>query len=61
MVLRLLACARDVRKSGLEASFLAAVFDTVSAEYGDLETYFSDGLGVDAGLRARLQARYPES
>jgi protein-tyrosine phosphatase len=45
----------------VEASFLAAAFDTVSAEYGDLETYFSDGLGVDASVRARLQARYLQS
>jgi protein-tyrosine phosphatase len=45
----------------VEASFLAAAFDTVSAEYGDLETYFSDGLGVDGRVRARLQARYLES
>jgi len=45
----------------VEASFLAAAFDTVSADYGGLETYLSDGLGVDAGVRGRLQARYLES
>jgi protein-tyrosine phosphatase len=45
----------------VEASFLAAAFDTVSADYGDLETYLSEGLGVDAGVRARLQARYLQS
>jgi protein-tyrosine phosphatase len=45
----------------VETSFLAAAFDTVSADYGDLETYLSDGLGVDDGVRARLQARYLES
>src|ERR1700738_4403033 len=45
----------------VETSFLAAAFDTVSADYGDLETYLSDGLGVDDGVRGRLQARYLES
>jgi protein-tyrosine phosphatase len=45
----------------VEPSFLAAAFDTVSADYGDLETYLSDGLGVGDGVRARLQARYLES
>src|SRR3979411_2448363 len=42
----------------VESSFLAAAFDTVSADYGGLESYLSDVLGVDAGVCARLQARY---
>ena len=45
----------------VEASFLAAAFDTIGADYGDLEGYFSDGLGLGAGERAQLQARYLES
>src|SRR5215469_7229637 len=38
----------DVRQAigSVEASFLAAGFDAVSAQYGDLETYFRDGLGL---------------
>ena len=50
----------DVRQvlASVEASFLAAAFDAISADYGDLENYLSDGLGLGAGERARLQARY---
>jgi protein-tyrosine phosphatase len=53
----------DVRQvlGSVEASFLAAAFDAIRADYGDLESYFSDGLGVGAGERARLEARYLES
>jgi protein-tyrosine phosphatase len=45
----------------VQSSFLAAAFEAIGADYGDLEAYFSDGLGLDAGQRARLQARYLES
>ncbi len=53
----------DVRQvlGSVESSFLAAAFDAISADYGDLEAYFSDGLGLGAGERAKLQARYLES
>jgi protein-tyrosine phosphatase len=53
----------DVRQalSSVEASFLAAAFDAIRAEYGDLENYFGEGLGLGAGERARLQARYLDS
>ena len=37
--------------ASVEASFLAAAFDAIGAEYGDLEGYFSDGLGLGAGER----------
>jgi protein-tyrosine phosphatase len=52
----------DVKQvlGSVEGSFLAAAFEAVSADYGDLEAYFSDGLGVGAGERAALQARYLE-
>jgi protein-tyrosine phosphatase len=42
----------------VEASFLAAAFDAIRADYGDLENYLSDGLGLGAGERAGLEARY---
>lgn len=45
----------------VEASFLAAAFEAISAEYVDLESYFSDGLGLGARERTTLQARYLES
>ena len=45
----------------VEVSFLAAAFDAISADYGSLECYFTEGLGVGADQRARLQARYLET
>jgi protein-tyrosine phosphatase len=44
----------------VDATFLAAAFDVVSAEYGDLEGYFSDGLGLGGKERATLAALYLE-
>ena len=53
----------DVRKvlASAQASFLAAGFDAISADHGDLESYLSDALGLGAGDRAKLEARYLES
>lgn len=50
----------DVRQAigSVEASFLAAGFDTVTAQYGDLESYFRDGLGLGAPERTELKRRY---
>ena len=45
----------------VQASFLAAAFETISADYGDLESYFSEGLHIGAAERAELKARYLES
>src|SRR5664279_6435128 len=42
----------------VQASFLAAAFEAISDEYGDIECYFSDGLGLGPAERARLEARY---
>jgi protein-tyrosine phosphatase len=44
----------------VQASFLAAAYDAISADYGNLENYLNDGLGVGARERAALQARYLE-
>jgi protein-tyrosine phosphatase len=44
----------------VETSFLAAAFETIGADYGNLENYFSDGLGFGARERAALEARYLE-
>jgi protein-tyrosine phosphatase len=44
----------------VEASFLAAGFDAIRADYGDLEGYFSDGLRLGSRERAKLEARYLE-
>jgi protein-tyrosine phosphatase len=53
----------DVRQvlGSVETSFLAAAFDAIRTDYGDLEGYLRDGLGVGADQRARLQARYLET
>jgi protein-tyrosine phosphatase len=53
----------DVKQvlGSVEGSFLAAAFEAISADYGDLESYFSDGLGLGAGERAALEARYLEA
>ena len=50
----------DVRQAigTVDATFLAAGFDAVRADYGDLETYFTDGLNVGERERADLKARY---
>ena len=36
----------------VQASFLAAAFEAIDADYGDLETYLRDGLGLGAAERA---------
>jgi protein-tyrosine phosphatase len=45
----------------VEASFLAASFEVVRADYGDLDSYFREGLGVGPRERAALEAGYLES
>src|SRR5262245_66612741 len=42
----------------VQASFLAAAFEAIDADYGDLETYIRDGLGIGTAERAHLEARY---
>src|ERR1700730_17548727 len=51
---------RQVRAS-VEASFLAAAFDAISADHGGLENYLSDAFGLGRQERATLEARYLES
>jgi protein-tyrosine phosphatase len=50
----------DVRQAigSVEASYLAAGFDAVNAQYGDIESYFRDGLGLGTPERTELKARY---
>ena len=50
----------DVRQAigSVESSFLAAGFDAVNAQYGDLESYFRDGLGLGTAARTELKHRY---
>jgi protein-tyrosine phosphatase len=53
----------EVRRvlASVEASFLAAGFDAITDDYGGLEDYLSDALGLGARERATLQARYLDS
>ena len=50
----------DIRQvlGSVREAFLAAAFEAIDADYGDLETYLRDGLGVGAAERAKLEARY---
>jgi protein-tyrosine phosphatase len=53
----------DVRQAigSVDASFLAAGLEAISADYGDLEGYFSDGLDLGDRERAALKQRYLQS
>ena len=42
----------------VEASYLAAAFEAVGSEYGDLESYLRDGLKLGAAERTALKERY---
>src|ERR1700688_1724391 len=44
----------------VQSSFLAAAFEAIDTDYGDLENYFSEGLGLGAQQRAALASRYLE-
>jgi protein-tyrosine phosphatase len=50
----------DVRQAigSVEVSFLAAGFEVIRADYGDLESYFRQGLGLGTRERNELQMRY---
>ena len=50
----------DIRQvlGSVQASFLAAAFEAIDADYGDLESYLRDGLGLGKAERAHLEARY---
>ncbi len=45
----------------VQVSFLAAAFEAIDADYGDLESYLRDGLGLGAAERDKLEARYLEA
>ncbi|WFU77052.1 tyrosine-protein phosphatase [Bradyrhizobium sp. CB2312] len=50
----------DVRNAigSVEASYLAAAFEAVGKEYGDLETYLHEGLKLGTAERDALKERY---
>ena len=47
--------------ASVQASFLAAAFEAISSDYGNLENYFSEGLRLGPAERAELETRYLES
>jgi protein-tyrosine phosphatase len=53
----------EVRQAigSVNASFLAAGFETITERYGDLEGYFRDGLGLGTRERSELKRRYLQS
>jgi protein-tyrosine phosphatase len=53
----------DVRQAigSVQASFLTAGFEAVQADYGDLENYLKEGLGLGLQERTELKARYLQS
>ena len=53
----------DVRNAigSVETSYLAAAFDAVAKDYGDLESYLRDGLKLGTAERTALKARYLQS
>jgi protein-tyrosine phosphatase len=53
----------EVRQAigSVNASFLAAGFETISERYVDLEGYFRDGLGLGTRERSELKKRYLQS
>lgn len=53
----------DVRNAigSVEASYLAAAFEAVGQEYGDIETYLRDALKLGAAERTALKERYLKS
>ena len=42
---------------GVEAEYLAEAFRVIEAEHGAVDAYLEQVLGVDAALRAALEAR----
>ncbi|HEY6599550.1 MAG TPA: tyrosine-protein phosphatase [Pseudomonadales bacterium] len=46
--------------SGARAEYINAALDALDAEYGSFDAYLERGLGLDAGRRAALRARYLE-
>ena len=50
----------EVRQAigSVEASFLAAAYEAIRAEYGDLDNYLREGLALGTSERAALKARY---
>ena len=45
----------------VEPSFLVAAFDAIESDYGSLDAYLGEGLGLGATERIALQAQYLES
>jgi protein-tyrosine phosphatase len=42
---------------GVRPDYLQAAFDAIDTEFGDMQTYLRDGLGLDAQAQRDLQDR----
>ena len=52
--------ADEAVREGVQASYLAAATDMVRADFGGMEGYLRDALGIDSAARERLAALYLE-
>jgi protein-tyrosine phosphatase len=43
---------------GVKAEYLDATFDEMQTNYGTIEVYFADGLGIDKAGQQRLRDRF---
>lgn len=43
---------------GVKSEYLAAAFDEMKRNYGSIEKYFSDGLGIDTGQQKAIRVMY---
>ena len=43
---------------GVKAEYLNAAFDEMQNNYGSIENYFSDGLGIDANQQRQIKERF---
>jgi len=46
---------------GVEPAYLQSAFDTMEKQYGSIDNYLREALGVDDEFRAQLRARYLEA
>lgn len=46
---------------GVRAAYLEAAFDEVDSVHGSIESYFADGLRIDAGAQKALRERFLDS
>jgi protein-tyrosine phosphatase len=46
---------------GVEREYLEAALDEMGQEFGTIDAYFAEGLGLDASAQSALRAAFVES